>query len=56
MTEKWEATEEETSIKLNERTMEKLQGSRMINGNKGWKAVDPMQVEAGELLRTLDEV
>jgi len=53
---KWEATEEESSIKFDERTIERLKGTRMLSCDKGWKALDPQRVESGEFLRTLDEV
>lgn len=56
MTEKWETTEEESNIKLDKRTLERLQGTRRISGNKGWQALDPMSIESGELLRTINEV
>lgn len=48
--------EEETSIKLDERTIERLRGTRNLSCDKGWKELDPQSVESGELLRTLDEV
>lgn len=47
----WEATEEEASIKLDERTIERLQSTTSMCCDKGWKVLDPSEIEAGEVLR-----